>query len=70
MSLCLQAPMTPAMAHRELLFVSINLAFNLNLGLAFWGLSQDHAKQSQQPEPLCSALFQSETGKSWDEELG
>lgn len=28
------------------LFISINLAFNLNLRLAFWGLSQDQEKQS------------------------
>lgn len=44
MLLCL-APIQPAMARPELLFISINLTFNLNLRLAFWGLSQDQEKQ-------------------------
>lgn len=48
-----QAPRQPAMAGPELLLIAIDLAFNLNLRLAFWGLSQDQENQSQQPEPLC-----------------
>lgn len=61
--------MQPAMAHPELLFISINLAFNLNLRLAFWGLSQGQEKQSQQPEPFvlcCSRVKWENPGtRSW-----
>lgn len=61
--------MQTAMVHPELPFTSINLAFNLNLRLAFWGLSQDEEKQTQQPEPLYSVVFQNEEGP-WDKEMG
>lgn len=55
--------MQPAVARPELpTFTSANLIFNLNLRLAFWGLSQDQEKQTQQPEPLYSVVFQNEEG--------
>lgn len=55
--------MKPAVAHPELpTFTSTNLIFNLNLRLAFWGLSQDQEKQTQQPEPFYSVVFQNEEG--------